>query len=162
MKPVTQKILERLNYEKLLMTPGLHPRKLRITLEEMLEAAKEEARIYTTIPALILFKPTGIYRLVKDLEKQSKVREFVKNIFQPKLRPPKFFGIEAQDCVNAAENYQRFLLHKKSKTKFKTFTFRLAEDEITKLKKLSEKIGKHNLSDTLRTLVAEKLRELEG
>lgn len=161
MKPITQKVLERLNYEKLLITPGLYPRKLRITLDEMLEAAHEEARIYTTIPALILFKPAAIYQLSKALEKQVEVREFVKNMFQAKLRPKKFFGIDAQDCVNVVENYRRFLLHKKFKTKFKTFTFRLAEDEVNQLKKLSEKIGKKNLSDTIRTLVAEKLKELE-
>lgn len=162
MKPITQKILERLNYEKLLITPGLYPRKVRITLDEMLEAAEEEARIYTTIPALILFKPTAIYRLAKDLEKQPNVKDFMKNMFQAKLRPKKFLGIDAQDCVNVAENYRRYLLHKKLKTKFKTFTFRLAEEEVNQLKKLSVKIGKNNLSDTIRTLVAEKLRELEA
>lgn len=158
MKPITEKILERLNYEKLLVTPGLAARKVRITLPEMLEAAREEPRIYTTIPALLVFKPAVIYRGMRDMEKQGEILKFVQDLFQPNKRAEYFFGIDAQDCVNVAENYRRYLLHKKSKTKFKTFTFRLAEEEVDQLKKLSQKMGKRNLSDTLRTLVAEKLR----
>lgn len=160
MKPATQRVLERLNYEKLLMTPALHPRKLRINLEELLEAAQEEPRVYVAIPALILMKPGAIHRLNKDLVKYPEIKEFVADLFKDKKGPKKFFAVDAQDCRNAAENYRRYLNYKKSKTKFKTFTFRLAEDEVYQLKKVSEKIGKMNLSDTIRNLVAEKYREL--
>lgn len=160
MKPLTQRVLERLNYEKLLITPALQARKLRITLEEMLEAAREEPRIHAVIPALVLLKPAALYRLAKDLERHPEVRDFTEGLFQGKGRLKKFFGLEARDCEKAAENYRRFLLHKQSKTKFKTFTFRLADEDASRLKRVSEKMGKNNLSETIRSLVAEKLQEL--
>lgn len=160
MKWMTQKVLERLNYEKLLMIDGITPRRNRITLDEILEAAQNEVRIYIVLPALIVYKPSAIYHLNKDLPKHPEIQKVLAVFFEPLQRPKKFFKIDILDCIHAAATYRRFLEHKKTKTKFKTFTFRLANQDIEQLKSLSIKMETYNLSDTLRSLVKEKSKRM--
>ncbi len=109
----TQKVLERLNYEKILLSAGITPHRNKITLSDVMHSTQAEPRIYQILPALLTYKPQAIYRYERDLKKFPELENFTHSFFNEKNRPKFFYGIETQDCLKAAQIYKRFLDQKK-------------------------------------------------
>ena|SRR3990167_5076695 len=155
MDPITQKVLQRLNYEKLLITTGLHPRRTRITLDEILHTAEYEPRVGEVLPGLIVFKPTAIARLNRDLPAYAKLKQLADNLFNEKQRPREFMGIPTTDCAKAALVFKNYREAKKAKQKSQTITLRLSARDYQQLTELSRKMSQ-GYSETIRRLVEEK------
>lgn len=155
MDPITQKVLQRLNYEKLLITTGLIPRRTRITLDEIFRAAEYEPRVGEVLPGLVVFKPTAIARLNRDLPSCAKLKQVADNLFNEKQRPHEFMGIPTTDCAKAALIFKNYREAKKTKQKSQTITLRLSPLDFQKLTELSQKMGQ-GYSETIRRLVKEK------
>lgn len=155
MDPTTQKVLQRLNYEKFLYTTGVQPQRKRITLEEMFHAAKYEPRIAEILPGLLLFKPTAIAKLKRDIPHYAQLRQVTENLFNEKQRPREFMGIPTADCAKAALIFKNYLEAKKAKQKSRTITLRLSPTNYQKLTELSQKMGQ-GYSEIVRKLIEEK------
>ena len=141
MKPVTEKVLQRFGYEHLLMIAGLRPRRLRVTLPEIMEAAKEEPRILGVLPAILRYNPKIIYRLKQDLPRYPELKKL-------------------DSASESAEAYRRYLQSKKETQKSLTMNLRLAPQEVQMLRDVSNYLQIDNLSETIRVLLREKAIEL--
>lgn len=155
MDPITQKVLQRLNYEKLLVTTTLHPRRTRITLDEIFHAAGYEPRVAEVLPGLVVFKPTAIAKLNRDLPAHAKLKQVADHLFNEKQRPREFMGIPTVDCAKAALVFKNYREAKKAKQKSQTITLRLSPQDYQKLTELSRKMGQ-GYSETIRRLVEDK------
>ncbi len=160
MNPVTEKVIQRLTYEHLLIAASLNPRRNRITLDQILEAAKEEPRIYQVLPAIILYKPQMVKGLAKDLKRYPYIRDFANSLFATEAQKKKFFGIPIEDCRKGAQTYRKFLESKKTKQKSRTLTLRLSADDKERLRFLASQLGVRSVSETIRLLAIEKEKNL--
>jgi len=156
MTPVTEKVLQRLNYETLLYSTQIRSQRKRITLPEILEAGKEEPRVYAVLPSIVLYNPNIIFKLKRDLKNHPKVQEFSENLFNEKYTKKKFFGIEMEKCQSLAKNYKQYLDLKKSQTKYITRTFRFSASDLEMLKDLTKKLETGGYTETIRMLLREK------
>lgn len=152
------KVLERLAYENLLPADGVSPRRWRVTLTDLMEAAKGEPRIYQVLPAILLHKPTVIYRLKNDLKKWPTLEEKARRIFSSGSGKEKdFFGVSAEACRQAALAFQATLQKSRATRRTRLFNLRLAEDDWADLQRVTEAMGTKNHSETIRRLVRENL-----
>lgn len=156
MNAKTEKIVQRLAYEGLLTSNAVLPRKRRITVQEALAAAKEEPRILEVLPAVLLYKPSILAGLEKDLKKDRKLARLVENLRLGTNPEMDFFGIPARDYLKAAEHFRRCLSEKKAAQKSMVLNLRVSPEELKKIKRLSEAMGGIGLSETIRTLIHEK------
>lgn len=156
MNPVTEKVLQRLSYERLLLTPRLRPQKKRITLEEVIEAGKAEPRIYLVLPAILIHNPKIIYRVDKDLKGYPKVKELLKHIYEQKYAGKKYFGMEVKEYLQNAKGYKKYLDNRRSKNKLITKTFRFSNADVEMLNSLTEKLETGSYTATIRVLLREK------
>lgn len=108
MEKLTIKVLERLIYEGLLVHNQLKGRRWRIQLEDMLFAGKEEPRILELLPAIVLYRPTMIWRLKKDLKNQ------VPALFADDA-PKEWMGIPIETLRKQAQLVQKIMIHRQSK-----------------------------------------------
>lgn len=159
MHPTTQKVLERLIYERLLISSDVSPRRSKIFLDDILFSAGEEPRIYSVLPAVILYKPSVISKLKKDLPRFPKIQKFCEELFAPG-HPKKFFSAPAEECQKNAVRFRDFLNHKKNQNKSTMRTFRFSKQDLELLETLSQRLHVGNLSETLRLLLREKVKSL--
>lgn len=157
---VTEKVMQRLTYEKLLLKTGLASKRKRIILAEVLHAGKFEPKIFMVLPAIVLFKPQIIFQLWQDLKAQPVLKNFCENLFT-ETKPKMIFGVRREDCCAAAEKYRGFLKVKMAKRKSYLRTFRFSENEIERLIKLTKFMGTSGNTETLRKLIQEKSFELQ-
>ena len=159
MKPVVEKVLERLAYERLLLTSGLQPKKRQITLDDMLEAGNEEPRVYQVLPALLLYKPKIIKGVQKALAKQGNLLEKAQNIFKPDAPDKYFFGIPVADCRRVALAFQNYLRMMRQKSRHRLFNLRLNDEDWESLVRVARLRGTPNYSDIVRTLIHEAAKQ---
>lgn len=157
MNPLTEKVIQRLIYEGLLTSNALLPRKRRITLMEALEAAKEEPRILETLPAVLLYKPSILTGLEKDLKRDRKLGKLVHRLRLGEKPEMDFLGIPARDYLKTAEHFRRCLTEKRAVQKSLVLNLRVSPEELKKLRRLNEAMGGIGLSETVRTLIHEKV-----
>ena len=157
MKPVTEKVLQRFGYERLLPLGGLRPRRLRVTLTEIMEAGKEEPRILTALPAVLLHHPKIIHRLDKDLPRYPALKGV--GSLSGKSGGT-FLGVEINQCIRTAGTYRRYLQAKKETQKSLTMNLRLAPREAEMLRDVSRWLQINNASETIRVLLRQKAIEL--
>ena len=157
MRQLTQRVLQRLNYEGLLETSHIEPQRLRITLKDIMEAGKDEPRIFEVLPALILHRPGAIWRLRKDLPLFPELQNVEKVLQAGKGT---FHGVEIRDCIKTEEFFSRYLRFKKKGQKSVTMNLRLAPDEARMLRQMSHGLRIDNASETIRTLLRQKATEL--
>lgn len=155
MNPNVEKILERLAYEKLLLTSPLEPKKRIITLQEVLDAAKEEPRIGQVLPAILIYKPKILKGIARDLKKYPELERKAKTIFDPNQEKKDFLGVSVADCRKAALTFQNYLRISRQKTRHRLFNLRLNDDDWQALEKISKTRGITNYSDIVRTLIHE-------
>lgn len=163
LSPTTQKVLSRLSYEKLLITThSLTPQRVKISLENALEAAKEEPRIYATLPAIILNKPSIFSRpkLREQVKKNQKINKKIQNLL--KGEKGNFFDIDATECIQLATTFEKYLATKRKKQKALTMNLRLSEGDYLKLKEITKYLQSSGLSETIRNLVEEKYRTIKN
>ena len=158
MSSVLDKVLQRFHYERVLIS-DVTPKRLRVTLEESLTAAKEDQRVFIVLPAILLFKPKILYKLYRDMERFSEIVEFTKTLFSEHPRK-KFHGIPIEIFQKTARDYKAYLDQKKSKEKSFVRTFRFTKKDIDLLEKLTEFLGMTGRSQTLRHLIREKAKGL--
>jgi hypothetical protein len=155
----TQKVLERLGYERLLNLGGLRSKRRRITFEEAMLAAKEEPRILEVLPALLRFRPTILQGAKRELKRNPELNRLVQNLFETQKK--EFSGIPIEDCRRAAISFQKYLQEKKNRQRHRLFNFRLNDQDWERLEALSRHIGTGNHSETLRRLIAEKFNKVD-
>lgn len=145
MTTVTQKVLERLIYEGLLVHNQLKGRRWRIQLEDMLRAGKEEPRILELLPAIVLYRPTIIWRLKKDLKNQ------VPPLFTDDA-PQEWMGIPIETLHKQAQLIQKLMTHRQSKQHWRNINIRVTESDLERLSALAQQTGM-NKSDVIRKLL---------
>lgn len=145
MTTVTQKVLERLIYEGLLVHNQLKGRRWRIQLEDMLLAGKEEPRILELLPAIVLYRPTMIWRLKKDLKNQ------VPPLFTDDA-PKEWMGIPLETLRKQAQLVQKIMAHRQSKHHWRNINIRVTESDLERLSALAQQTGM-NKSDVIRKLL---------
>ncbi len=152
MDPITEKVFQRFVYEKLLLVGGITPKRVRVTLEDIFHAAESEPRIFQALPGVLLYKPTIIHKLKRDLPRHEPLNAIAQNLFNEKLRPKEFKGIPLADCAKAALAFKAYLDNKKTKQKSRTITLRLSPDDYNQLADLSRRRGK-GYSDVIRDFI---------
>lgn len=159
MHPTTQKVLERFVYERLLISSNISPRRSKIFLDDILFAAGEEPRIYSVLPAALLYKPSVISKLKRDLPRFPKIQKFCETLFTSR-HSRKFFSASTEECQKSAVRFRDFLCHKRSQNKSNMRTFRFSSEDLELLKTLSQKLNIGNLSAILRLLLRERVKSL--
>lgn len=157
MKLVTEKVLQRFGYERLFLISGLIPRRVRVTLPEIMEAGKEEQRIFATLPAVLLHNPKIIYHLDRDLPRFPALRRIGELLGK---KEGLFFGVPVKECVKAEETYRRHLQLKRGKQKSLMMNLRLSPQDAENLRAVSHMLGVNNISETIRVLLREKALQL--
>ena len=123
-------VLGRLKYEKLLDVEGVQARNYKLHLNDVLWVGENiEPRVLEILPAILIKKPSLIYQaeLPEDLKA-------VKNQIKRKDLIGSFRGIPIK-----AMDYWVPLAGRKGKRPSMLKTFRLNEEDLKKLKKLSQK-----------------------
>lgn len=150
-----QRVLQRLVYERLIEEPDVIPKRMRVSLGDLLEVGEQDPRVLIVLPAILICKPKILYKLSRDLEKFSEIVEFTRALFSP-YAPKKFHGIPVETFQKAARDYKTRLTQKKSKETSFVRTFRFTKNDIDLLEKLTEILGATGMSQTLRLLIREK------
>lgn len=153
MNPMVQKVLERLAYERLLLTSGLVPRRRTINLSQVLRAGISEPRILQVLPAILLYKPKVIRGVAKDLKEHPGIRDQVERLFEPSSGLADFCGTDINDCRKAAMTYRNYLETLRLKNRHRLFNLRLNDEDWKRLEILSKQLGLTNYSEILRRLI---------
>ncbi len=153
MNAIVEKVLERLSYERLLLASQLTPKRRRITLEDIFKAGKTEPRVLQTLPAILLYKPSILRGLEKDLKVYPALTEFVETLFSAKPKQPSFLNVDIADCRKTAMAFRNYLKTVREKRRSRLFNFRLNEEDLAHLQLLSKKMGIENYSELIRHLV---------
>jgi hypothetical protein len=157
MRPVTEKVIQRLAYEKLMLATKIQPLRKKITLEEFLEAAQEEPRVYSSLGAILLHKPAIFDRLPRDLKKHPEIRKYIDDLFLEKNGRAKLFGHDKAFYQKGARTFKEYLESQKNQRKSRSLLIRLSEDELEGLQRLTKKLGTRSVSETIRQIAKEKL-----
>ncbi|HKY62702.1 MAG TPA: hypothetical protein VJR29_04710 [bacterium] len=161
MRPVTEKVIQRLAYEKLLLANKIQPLRKKITLEEFLEAAKEKPRIYSALAAILLHKPRVFDRLTRDLRRHPEIQAFVDELFLETRPKAKLFGHDKAFYQKSARTFKDYLESQKAKRKSRTLLIRLSEEDLEGLQLLTKQLGTGSVSETIRRIAGEKLRKAD-
>ena len=163
MRPITEKVLQRLVFEKLILATQITPIRKKITLEEFLQAAEEEPRIYSALTAILLYKPQIFKNLFGDLKKHPEISKFVDELFLEKNPHAKLFGHDKAFYQKSARTFREYLEKSKlsQNTKDKVLSVRLYERDMDHLQKLTEKLGTRSYGETIRHLINQGI-ELMG
>ncbi len=148
------KVLERLNYERLLFSSGVTAKRRPITLDEVLQAAAFENRIYAVLPAIYFNRPQVIKNFERDLKKNPKLGVKLKNFHKLNLKEP-FFGVTVGECLQHAETYRRYLMENSKDQKQLMRTFRFSYADLERLKRITKKLNLSGMSQTIRYLSAQ-------
>ncbi len=162
MRPVTEKVLQRLAYERLLLASHAQPQRSPITLEEFLEAAKEDPRIYSALAAILIYKPKIFRGLEKDLKRHPEIREFVAELFLDAGPRKKLFGHDKAFYQKAARTFKDYLDAQKAGKKTRSLLLRVSEEDLERLQKLTTALGTGSVSETIRALAREKENALSS
>ena len=160
MQSHTEKVLQRLVHEKLILATQIKPAAKKITLEEFLKAAEEEPRIYSALGAILLYRPKIFRNLDADLKRNPEIMRFVETLFLDKNPKAKLYGHDKAFYEKVARNYREFLQQKKSAQGRRTevLSLRLTPEEIETLQAMTEKLKTRNLGDTIRTLIHRQMK----
>ena len=156
MNAVTEKVLQRLNYERLLMTGGLSPKRTRISLPEVMQAAEEEPRIHEVLPAIVVHRPQIISRLEKEIQPYPELIRARQDFFFGRKRGA-FYGIEWTECVKAATTFKNYLNRKRAVQKSTMMTLRVSPADLEMLRRLKEKTGARSVSAAILQLARERM-----
>lgn len=151
MTGVTQKALERLIYEGLLAHNQLKGRRWRIQLRDLLQAGREEPRIFELLPAILIHRPTLIWRLHKDLKEHATLMKFTQTLFTDDA-PKTWMGIPIETLRKQTQLVQKLLSHRQSKHHWRNINIRVTESDLERLSILAQQSGM-NKSDVIRTLL---------
>lgn len=155
-EPSLEKVLQRLNFEKILLTPGITPRRTRVTLRDLIDAGKSERRIYEVVPAILLYKPQMILRLERDIRKFPELDKIPRDFPRTKKRGL-FFGVEWGACVKAAQTFKTYLDQRRARQKSTMMTLRLSPAELDMLRRLKQKLGARSVSEAMLQVARERL-----
>lgn len=156
MTDVAQKVLERLIYEGLLAHNQLRGRRWRIQLKDMLQAGREEPRILELLPAIILHRPTLIWRLQKSLKEQTALMKLTQTLFT-EVAPKMWMEIPIETLRRQAQLVQKLVAHRQSKQHWRNINIRVTESDLDRLALLAQQSGM-NKSDVIRTLLQQGMK----
>lgn len=151
MTGVTQKVLERLIYEGLLVHNQLNGRRWRVQLGDVLRAGKEEPRVLELLPAILIHRPTLIWRLQKDLKEQIALTKLIQTLFADDA-PKSWMGIPIETLRKQTQLIQKLASHRQSKQHWRNINIRVTEADLERLTALAQQTGL-NKSDVVRTLL---------
>jgi hypothetical protein len=155
MRQVTEKILQRLALEKLILASQITPMRKKISLKDFLEAAKEEPRIYSALAAILLYKPQIFQNVRSDLKNYPQIAKFVDELFLDKNPHSKLFGHDKAFYQKSARTFREFLERKGAggKTLDRILTIRLSQKDLDRLKIMTQKMATRSYGDTIRSLL---------
>lgn len=151
MMTVTQKVVERLIYEGLLAHNQFKGRRWRMQLADMLHAGQEEPRILELLPAIIMHRPTIIWRLQKDLKGHTQLVQLITTLFTTDA-PKTWMGIPIETLRKQALLVQKIIEHRQSKQHWRNINIRVTESDLERLSALAQQTGM-NKSDVIRKLL---------
>jgi len=143
-------------YEKLLLANNIQALRKKITLEEFLEAAQEEPRIYSALGAILLYKPRIFHGLDKDLKKYPKIEGFIDNLFLETKDKKKLFGHERSFYQKSARTFKDYLDSQRLEKKSRSLLLRLSTEDLERLQNLTALLQTKSVSETIRSLAREK------
>ena len=160
MRPITEKVLQRLSHEKLLLVSHTQAQRSVISLEDFLEAAKEEPRIYSALAAILLYKPKIFRGFEKSLRKYPEIKTFVDELFLESKPKKKMFDHDKAFYQKGARTFKAFLDSQKTGKKSRSLFLRVSEEDLERLQKLTEVLKTGSISETIRSLAREKEQKL--
>ena len=155
MNPITEKVVQRLAYERLLLVSGITPRRRPITFRELIAAADEEPRVLAVLPAIVQNKPRMVHHLVRGLGEKPELRKWIEAVFDPKRIVKNRSGITAEECRRIAQAYQNYRRMARRTHRDRLFNLRLNEEDWRALQDLAVRSKTRNLSDLIRRLIHE-------
>lgn len=156
MTTTTQKVLERLIYEGLLVHNQLKGRRWRIQLGNMFRAGQEEPRVLELLPAILIHRPTLIWRLQKDLKEQVALTKLIQTLFTDDA-PKSWMGIPIETLRKQTQLIQKLISHRQSKQHWRNINIRVTETDLDRLATLAQQSGL-NKSDVIRTLLQQGIK----
>lgn len=148
---VTQKVIERFVYEGLLLHNQYIGRRWRITLGDVLEAGKAEPRVWELLPGIILYRPTLLFQLQRDLKHYTDLTKLIQN-FETLPTPFTWKQLPIGDLRKAAHQIMQKTSQQRKDQRLRNLNLRVSESDLAALDQLSQKMGM-NKSEVVRKLI---------
>ncbi len=124
--------------------------KTQFTLKDAFDCADEEPRILELLPGIILYQPTMIKNLRRDLALNVQIQKSIELMLEEKL--DFFFGIPAADCLKQARIIKKISEYKSCRDKTKNLNIRVSELDLVRLTGLA-RLQQKSKSDVIRDLL---------
>lgn len=148
----TQRVLERLVYEGLLVHNQYEGRRWRLTLATLLEAGQREPRILEILPGMLLHRPHLVYRLRQELPRFPDLAELLRVVAGPPTDAT-WQGIPIIDLQRAAQRIALLQRQRRRRLRWRHLNIRVSETDLQRLQRIAHKTG-HSKSQVIRDLLA--------
>ncbi|GEM_PF-5697672 len=149
----TERVIERLVYEGLLVHNQYRGRRWRVTLADLLAAGRSEPRILEVLPGILLHRPTVLYRGERDLRASPELQKLLRDLHSA-APTTRWRGLPMQDLRHAADRIAQLQRHQRSKGRWRNINIRVSEVDLQRLDALAKRAGR-NKSDVVRDLIAQ-------
>lgn len=148
----TQRVLERLVYEGLLVHNQYEGRRWRLTLAALIAAGRQEPRILEILPGILLHRPNVVYRLRQELPRFPEIVQLLPRVTGPST-PETWHGIPIADLQRAAHRIALLQRQQRRRLRWRHLNIRVSETDLQRLQQLAHKTG-HSKSQVIRELLA--------
>lgn len=147
----TQRVLERLVFEGLLIHNRYTGRRWRVTLSDLLEAGTVEPRVLELLPGILLHRPSLIFRGQRAKRESSELQTLLQRL---PLAPPeeKWRELPLGDLRRAADCIAQLQHRRRRHQRWRNINIRVSEDDLERLQRLAIREGRTK-SEILRTLI---------
>lgn len=150
--PTTQRVIERLVYEGLLLHNQWTGRRWRVTLADLLRAGDSEPRVWGLLPGILLHRPTMIFRLRHDLPSCPELTTLLRRLPTAPAQH-RWRGVTMQELRTAADRIATLQQHQRRSQRWRNINIRISETDLQRLDLLATQ-HKQTKSALLRTLIA--------
>ena len=152
--PNIERVMERFVFEKILLHNRIQGRRRRITLKEVLEAARREPRIFEVLPAVLRLKPQMISKSKRDLNGYPELKKLIEN-FEMEKAPSHWQGIPIHQLREQEKRLYELWQHRHRKTKWVNINIRVSNEDMERLNALAQSQSHGNKSEIIRRLIAQ-------
>lgn len=149
----TQQVIERFLFEGLLVHNQYVGRRWRITVQDVREAGKSEPRLLELLPAVLMLRPTIMYRWKRDLKQHPDLATLIRN-FDTLPADYRWCNVPIADLRKAVwQVTEKINLHRKHR-RWRNLNLRVAESDLVMLNRLAHKM-RMSKSEVVRRLIAD-------
>lgn len=147
----TQKVLERLVYEGLLLHNQYTGRRWRMRLDDVIEAGAAEPRIWELVPGILLHRPSLLSHRQRDLPRHAELARLIRH-FTTLPSSTTWQGLPIGDLRKTATRIAQLTTQRRRTQKWRNLNLRVSEEDLATLNQLAQTLG-INKSEVVRQAI---------